>query len=177
MTLSRPGLLQRLFPLECVLPHRRVVSSNRSRVGVTAKSRSKICAARPPTWESPAWIWWHPKDWPVLRKYGITPCMVQGAGTFKDGWNDKAVHDTLEEQARASIVRAADGQGSECDYVVWHPARENRAGRHRQLHHGPESREEIRRGSTASPCASSCSTAKWITRTIRATTPASAWPW
>ncbi len=21
-----------------------------------------------------------PEDWPVLRKYGITPCMVQGAG-------------------------------------------------------------------------------------------------
>src|ERR1700743_3485959 len=48
-----------------------------------------------------------PADWPVLRKYGITPCMVQGAGTFKDGWNDKAMHDKLEEQARASIVRAA----------------------------------------------------------------------
>lgn len=48
-----------------------------------------------------------PEDWPVLRKYGITPCMVQGAGTFKDGWNDKAMHDKLEEQARASIVRAA----------------------------------------------------------------------
>jgi hydroxypyruvate isomerase len=48
-----------------------------------------------------------PDDWPVLRKYGLTPCMVQGAGTFSDGWNNKANHDKLEEQARASIVRAA----------------------------------------------------------------------
>jgi len=51
-----------------------------------------------------------PADWPVLRKYGITPCMVQGAGTFKDGWNDKAMHAKLEEQARASIVRAAEAK-------------------------------------------------------------------
>jgi hydroxypyruvate isomerase len=51
-----------------------------------------------------------PKDWPVLRKYGITPAMVQGAGTFNDGWNNKANHDQLEEQARSSIVRAADAK-------------------------------------------------------------------
>jgi hydroxypyruvate isomerase len=49
-----------------------------------------------------------PDDWPVLRKYGITPAMVQGAGTFNDGWNNKANHEKLEEQARTSIVRAAD---------------------------------------------------------------------
>jgi hydroxypyruvate isomerase len=48
-----------------------------------------------------------PEDWPMCRKYDITPCMVQGAGTFKDGWNDKGMHDKLEEQARSSIVRAA----------------------------------------------------------------------
>jgi hydroxypyruvate isomerase len=51
-----------------------------------------------------------PEDWPVLRKYGITPCMVQGVGTFNDAWNNKALHDKLEEQARASIVRAADAK-------------------------------------------------------------------
>jgi hydroxypyruvate isomerase len=51
-----------------------------------------------------------PKDWPVLRKYGITPTMVQGAGTFKDGWNDKAMHPKLEEQAKTSIVRAAEAK-------------------------------------------------------------------
>jgi hydroxypyruvate isomerase len=48
-----------------------------------------------------------PKDWPVLRKYGITPTMVQGAGTFKVGWNDPTAHAKLEEEARASILRAA----------------------------------------------------------------------
>jgi hydroxypyruvate isomerase len=51
-----------------------------------------------------------PEDWPVLRKYGITPSMVQGAGTFNDGWNNKANHEKLEEQARTSIVRAADAK-------------------------------------------------------------------
>src|ERR1700733_288555 len=51
-----------------------------------------------------------PQDWPVLRKYGITPSMVQGAGTFTDGWNNQANHDKLEEQARTSIVRAADAK-------------------------------------------------------------------
>src|ERR1700722_4926387 len=51
-----------------------------------------------------------PEDWPVCRKYGITPCMVQGAGTFTQGWNDKASHDKLEEQARASILRAAEAK-------------------------------------------------------------------
>ena len=51
-----------------------------------------------------------PADWPTLRKYGITPTMVQGAGSFTEGWNNKASHDKLEEQARASIVRAADAK-------------------------------------------------------------------
>jgi hydroxypyruvate isomerase len=51
-----------------------------------------------------------PEDWPILRKYGITPAMVQGAGTFNDAWNNKANHDKLEEQARASIVRAAEAK-------------------------------------------------------------------
>ena len=51
-----------------------------------------------------------PEDWPTLRKYGLTPAMVQGAGTFADGWNRKENHDKLEKQARDSIVRAADAK-------------------------------------------------------------------
>ncbi len=56
-----------------------------------------------------------PKDWPVCRKYGITPAMVQGAviggpNPFSEGWNNKANHDKLEELARTSIVRAADAK-------------------------------------------------------------------
>jgi hydroxypyruvate isomerase len=51
-----------------------------------------------------------PDDWPVLRRYGITPALVQGAGTFTEGWNNKANHDKLEEQARTSIARAAEAK-------------------------------------------------------------------
>jgi len=57
-----------------------------------------------------------PEDWPVCRKYGITPAMVQGGvmngpgGVFVNGWNDKANHDKLEEATRTSIVRAADAK-------------------------------------------------------------------
>jgi hydroxypyruvate isomerase len=56
-----------------------------------------------------------PNDWPVCRKYGITPAMVQGAviggpNPFSEGWNNKANHDKLEELARTSIARAADAK-------------------------------------------------------------------
>jgi hydroxypyruvate isomerase len=57
-----------------------------------------------------------PEDWPVCRKYGITPAMVQGAviagpgPVFDRGWNNKANHDKLEEAARSSILRAADAK-------------------------------------------------------------------
>ncbi len=57
-----------------------------------------------------------PEDWPVCRKYGITPAMVQGGvmngpgGVFVNGWNDKANHDKLEEATKTSIVRAAEAK-------------------------------------------------------------------
>ncbi len=57
-----------------------------------------------------------PEDWPVCRKYGITPAMVQGAvmtgpgPVFDYGWNNKANHDKLEEAARSSILRAAEAK-------------------------------------------------------------------
>jgi hydroxypyruvate isomerase len=57
-----------------------------------------------------------PEDWPVCRKYGITPAMVQGAvmngpgSVFDYGWNNKANHDKLEEAAKTSILRAADAK-------------------------------------------------------------------
>ena len=51
-----------------------------------------------------------PEDWPTLRKYGLTPAMVQGAGTFADGWNRRENHDKLEKQARDSIARAAEAK-------------------------------------------------------------------
>jgi hydroxypyruvate isomerase len=52
----------------------------------------------------------NPEDWPTLRKYGLTPAMVQGAGTFADGWNRRENHDKLERQARESILRAAEAK-------------------------------------------------------------------
>ena len=51
-----------------------------------------------------------PEDWPVLRKYGITPSMVQGAGTFNSGWNRKENHDRLTRQMEDSIVQAAEAK-------------------------------------------------------------------
>jgi len=57
-----------------------------------------------------------PADWPVCRKYGITPCMVQGAvmngpgSVFDYGWNNKANHEKLEEAARSSILRASEAK-------------------------------------------------------------------
>lgn len=57
-----------------------------------------------------------PEDWPVCRKYGITPAMVQGAvmngpgPVFDYGWNNKANHDKLEAAAKTSIVRAAEAK-------------------------------------------------------------------
>jgi hydroxypyruvate isomerase len=49
-----------------------------------------------------------PAEWPTLKKYGITSCMVQGAGNFTDGWNRKENHEKLEKQMRESITRAAE---------------------------------------------------------------------
>jgi hydroxypyruvate isomerase len=56
-----------------------------------------------------------PADWPVCRKYGITPAMVQGAviggpNPFSEGWNNKANHEKLDELARTSILRAAEAK-------------------------------------------------------------------
>jgi hydroxypyruvate isomerase len=57
-----------------------------------------------------------PEDWPVCRKYGLTPAMFQGAvmsapgPVFDYGWNNRANHDQLEEAAKTSIVRAADAK-------------------------------------------------------------------
>jgi len=52
----------------------------------------------------------NPPDWPTLRKYGLTPTMVQGAGTFNSGWNRKENHDRLTKQMEDSIVQAAEAK-------------------------------------------------------------------
>jgi hydroxypyruvate isomerase len=49
----------------------------------------------------------NPEDWPTVRKYGLTPAMVPGAGAITDGWNRKESHDRLEKEMRENLARAA----------------------------------------------------------------------
>jgi hydroxypyruvate isomerase len=48
-----------------------------------------------------------PNDWPTVRKYGLVPSMVPGAGTIEVGANRKENHEKMEAQFRENIVRAA----------------------------------------------------------------------
>ena len=56
-----------------------------------------------------------PKDWPTIQKYGLTPCMVQGAGKIPDCWNRKELHDALEKEMRENIEKAA---AAKCPNVI-----------------------------------------------------------
>jgi hydroxypyruvate isomerase len=49
-----------------------------------------------------------PKEWPVYKKYGLTPTMVGGGTTIPDGFNRKENHDGIAERFRASVERAAE---------------------------------------------------------------------
>jgi len=49
-----------------------------------------------------------PKDWPIVKKYGLVPAMVSGGGTIPDGLNRKENHDRLEREFRENIPRAAE---------------------------------------------------------------------
>ena len=49
----------------------------------------------------------NPEDWPVVRKYGLMPLVVPGAGTIPVAWNRKENHDKLEKEMRENIARAA----------------------------------------------------------------------
>jgi hydroxypyruvate isomerase len=51
-----------------------------------------------------------PEEWPTVKKYGLVPSMVYGAGTIKDGWNRKESHDRLEKDAREAIQLAAQAK-------------------------------------------------------------------
>jgi hydroxypyruvate isomerase len=51
-----------------------------------------------------------PEDWPVARKYGLTPTITSGGASIPDGWNRKESHDRLEQAIRACIVKAAEGK-------------------------------------------------------------------
>jgi hydroxypyruvate isomerase len=51
-----------------------------------------------------------PPDWPTIKKYGLTPAMVTGAGTIPHGWNRKPDHDALVKQMQENIVLAAEAK-------------------------------------------------------------------
>src|SRR6266446_10016137 len=45
-----------------------------------------------------------PKDWPILKKYGLVPAMVPGfGGTIPDALNRKENHDAIEKSMHAGI--------------------------------------------------------------------------
>ena len=53
-----------------------------------------------------------PDAWPVARKYGLVPAMVQPAGVnIPDGWNRKENHDRLEAIYRETIPNIAAAGG------------------------------------------------------------------
>jgi hydroxypyruvate isomerase len=51
-----------------------------------------------------------PPDWPTIKKYGLTPSMVTGAGTIPKGWNRRESHDALVKQMQDNIVLAAEAK-------------------------------------------------------------------
>ena len=48
-----------------------------------------------------------PDDFPVLKKYGMVPSMVRGAGSIPENINNKELHSKLEPLTRASIEAAS----------------------------------------------------------------------
>jgi len=48
-----------------------------------------------------------PDEWPVVKKYGLTPTMTTGGGTIPDGLNRKENHGKIEQQFRENIPVAA----------------------------------------------------------------------
>jgi len=48
-----------------------------------------------------------PDEWPVVKKYGLTPTMTTGGGTIPDGLNRKENHAKIEQQFRENIPVAA----------------------------------------------------------------------
>jgi hydroxypyruvate isomerase len=49
-------------------------------------------------------------DWPLAKKYGLTPAMTQGDAKIPVGWNHKENHEALEKQLRVLIAQAADAK-------------------------------------------------------------------
>src|SRR5260370_35247233 len=48
-----------------------------------------------------------PDEWPVVKKYGLTPAITTGGGAIPDGLNRKENHGKIEQQFRENIPTAA----------------------------------------------------------------------
>ena len=49
-------------------------------------------------------------DWPLLKKHGLVATMVAGAGSIKNGLNNKAMHAKFLEDFRSNIKAAAEAK-------------------------------------------------------------------
>jgi hydroxypyruvate isomerase len=49
-----------------------------------------------------------PDEWPVVKKYALTPTITNGGGTIPDGLNRRENHARIEQQFRETIPRAAE---------------------------------------------------------------------
>jgi hydroxypyruvate isomerase len=47
-------------------------------------------------------------EWPTLKKYGLVATMVPGAGSIKQGLNDKSMHPKFMEEFKTNIKAAAE---------------------------------------------------------------------
>ncbi|MBN1818475.1 MAG: TIM barrel protein [Sedimentisphaerales bacterium] len=49
-------------------------------------------------------------DWPILKKYGLTATLVAGAGSIKNGLNNKSMHAKFLDDFKSNIRAAAEYQ-------------------------------------------------------------------
>ena len=85
-------------------------------------------------------------DWPTVRRFGLTPAMVQGKARIPVGWNHKENHHQLAQDLEELIVAAAEAR---VPNVITFSG--NRAGisdeeGKAQRHRGIAAHEENRRG-------------------------------
>jgi hydroxypyruvate isomerase len=52
-----------------------------------------------------------PKEFPVMRKYGLVPTMIYGTRSIPDGINRTEFHDRCEKEVREGIAQAVEEKG------------------------------------------------------------------
>ena len=115
------------------------------------------------------------KEWPIAREHGLICSMGSGfGGSIADGLNVKANHEKILAGLTRGIPIAAAQKVPNLITFFGNRRGMGDRGSGRQLRGGAEPDQADSPRSTASRSASSCSTARSITRTIKATTPPSA---